>query len=314
MVLIYIPILLVSLASLWLWGSKKKAKKLPSDPKGLPILGSLLKLGPNPHRDLHKLSQKYGPIMHLRLGLVPTIVVSSPQAAKLFLKTHDLVFASRPPTEAAKIIGWNRRNLSFGEYGSYWQNMRKMCTLELLSHAKINSFRTMREQELDLLIKFLKEKANDRTKVDLSAKISTLTTDMSCRMVLGKKYTDDDLDERGFKAVMQETMHLSATPYIGDYIPYLGQFDLQGLTRRMKAIRKIFDDFFDKIIDEHIQSDNKDDKTKDFVDVMLGFVGTEEFEYHIERNDIKAIMLVNIVDLNFHYTLLYFFIKIYVLT
>ncbi|XP_039685341.1 cytochrome P450 71AU50-like [Medicago truncatula] len=59
----------------------------------------------------------------------------------------------------------------------------------------------------------------------------------------------------------------------------------------MKAIRKIFDDFFDKIIDEHIQSDNKDDKTKDFVDVMLGFVGTEESEYRIERNDIKAIML-----------------------
>lgn len=78
----------------------------------------------------------------------------------------------------------------------------------------------------------------------------------------------------------------------------------------MKAIRKIFDDFFDKIIDEHIQSDNKDDKTKDFVDVMLGFVGTEESEYRIERNDIKAIMLVNIVDLNFHHTLLYFFIKI----
>jgi hypothetical protein len=58
MVLIYIPILLVSVAFLWLRGSKKKAKKLPPGPKGLPILGSLLKLGPNPHRDLHKLSQK----------------------------------------------------------------------------------------------------------------------------------------------------------------------------------------------------------------------------------------------------------------
>jgi biphenyl-4-hydroxylase len=245
--------------------------------------------------------------MHLRLGLVPTIVVSSPQAAKLFLKTRDLVFASRPPTEAAKIIGWDQRNLSFGEYGSYWRNMRKMCTLELLSHAKINSFRTMREQELDLLINFRREKANDRTKVDLSAKVSTLTADMSCIMVLGKKYMNDDLDEKGFKAVMQETMHLAATPNIGDYIPYLGPFDLRGLTRRVKAIRKIFDDFFEKIIDEH----NKDDKTKDFVDVMLGFVGTKESEYRIARNDIKAIMLVNIVDLN---TLLYFFIKCYMFT
>ncbi|KAK2384697.1 cytochrome P450 CYP736A12 [Trifolium repens] len=269
----------------------KKSKKLPPGPKGLPIIGSLLKLGPNPHQDLHQLSQKYGPIMHLRLGLVPTIVVSSPQAAELFLKTHDLVFASRPPTEAAKVISWDQRNLSFGEYGSYWRNMRKMCTLELLSHAKINSFRTMREQELDLLIKLLKEEAKNGTKVDLSAKVSSLTADISCKMVLGRKYLDKDLDEKGFKAVMQEGMHLAATPNLADYIPYIGTFDLQGLTRRMKALGKIFDDFFEKIIDEHIQSDNKDDNNKDFVDVMLSFVGTQESEYRIERPNIKAIML-----------------------
>jgi cytochrome P450 len=283
----------------------KKSKKLPPGPKGLPIIGSLLKLGPNPHQDLHQLSQKYGPIMHLRLGLVPTIVVSSPQAAELFLKTHDLVFASRPPTEAAKVISWDQRNLSFGEYGSYWRNMRKMCTLELLSHAKINSFRTMREQELDLLIKLLKEEAKNGTKVDLSAKVSSLTADMSCKMVLGRKYLDKDLDEKGFKAVMHEGMHLAATPNIADYIPYIGTFDLQGLTRRMKALGKIFDDFFEKIIDEHIQSDNKDDNNKDFVDVMLSFVGTQESEYRIERPNIKAIMLVNhIIELNIHHALL----------
>ncbi|CAI8619008.1 unnamed protein product [Vicia faba] len=291
MILIYLAFFLLSLTFLWLWRNNKNTNKLPPGPKGLPILGSLLKLGPNPHLDLHQLSQKYGPIMHLKLGLVPTIVVSSPQAAELFLKTHDLVFASRPPTEASKYISWEQRNLSFGEYGSYWRNMRKMCTLELLSHTKTNSFRPMREQELDLLISFIKEEAKDGRRVDLSAKISSLTADMSCRMVLGKKYADKDLDEKGFKAVMQEGMHLAATPNIGDYIPYIGKLDLQGLSKPMKAIGKIFDDFFEKIIDEHIQFGNKDVKNKDFVDVMLEFVGTQESEYRIERPNIKAIML-----------------------
>ncbi|KAG4980385.1 hypothetical protein JHK85_034343 [Glycine max] len=42
----------------------------------------------------------------------------------------------------------------------------------------------------------------------------------------------------------------------------------------------VFDEFFDKIIDEHIQSDKgQDNKVKDFVDVMLSFVGSEEYEY-----------------------------------
>ncbi|CAK8578852.1 unnamed protein product [Lathyrus sativus] len=291
MLFIYFSIFLLSLAFLWLWRTKKNTNKLPPGPKGLPILGSLLKLGPNPHIDLHQLSQKYGPIMHLRLGLVPTIVVSSPQAAELFLKTYDHLYASRPPTEAIKHIFWGQRNMSFGEYGSYWRNMRKMCMSELLSHAKINSFRPMREHELDLLIRFLREKSNDGTKVDLSAKISSLSADMSCRMVFGKKYADKDLDEKGFKAVIQEGMHLTATPNIADYIPYIGKLDLQGLAKRTKAIGKIFDDFFEKIIDEHIHFDNKDDKNKDFVDVMLGFVGIGESEYRIERSNIKAIML-----------------------
>ncbi|BAT73346.1 hypothetical protein LR48_Vigan01g022000 [Vigna angularis] len=289
--MIWIAILLLSLACLRLWRRNIKAKKLPPGPRGLPILGSLHKLGPNPHRDLHQLAKEYGSVMYLRLGVVPTIVVSSPQAAELFLKTHDLVFASRPPHEAARYISWEQRNLSFGEYGSYWRNMRKMCTLELLSQTKINSFRSMREEELDLLIKDLREAAKDGAAVNLSAKVSTLSADMACRMVLGKKYTDRDLDEKGFKAVMQEGMHLAATPNMGDYIPYIGALDLQGLTKRMKSVGKIFDDFFEKIIDEHMQSQKGEDKTKDFVDVMLGFVGTEESEYRIERPNIKAILL-----------------------
>ncbi|MED6168417.1 hypothetical protein PIB30_011306 [Stylosanthes scabra] len=286
-----IAIFLVSLTCLWLWRCSNKAKRLPPGPTGLPILGSLHKLVANPHRDLHKLAQKHGPIMYLRLGFVPTIVVSSFQAAELFLKTHDHVFASRPPLEAAKYISWEQRNLSFAEYGPYWRNMRKMCTLELLSQTKISSFKTMRQEEIDLFIKLVREAASDGVVVDLSAKVAALSADMSCRMILGKKYMDQDLDEKGFKAVMQEILQLAAIPNVADYIPYIGALDLQGLIKRMKVVRKIFDEFFDKIIHEHLLSENKEDKAKDFVDVMLSFLGTEESEYRIERSNIKAILL-----------------------
>ncbi|XP_027917940.1 cytochrome P450 CYP736A12-like [Vigna unguiculata] len=289
--MILIAIFLASLAFLWLCRSKKKTDNLPPGPIGLPILGSLNKLGANPHRDLHRLAQKYGPVMFLRLGFVPTVVVSSPQAAELFLKTHDLVFANRPRYQAQKYVSWGQKNLGFVEYGSYWRNMRKMCTLELLSQTKINSFRSTREEELDLLIKLLREAAKDGAAVDVSAKVSKLSADMACRMILGKKYMDQDLDEKGFKAVMQEALHLVATPNMGDYIPYIAALDLQGLTRRLKVVHKIFDDFFEKIIDEHMESGKEEEKTKDFVDVMLGFYGTENSEYRIERANIKAILM-----------------------
>ncbi|XP_030462011.2 cytochrome P450 71AU50-like [Syzygium oleosum] len=266
-------------------------KRLPPGPRGFPILGNLHLLGKNPHHNLHKLAKKYGPLMHLRLGSVPTMVVSSPEVAEQFLKTHDLVFASRPSIEAAKHISYEQRNLTFAPYGPYWRNIRKMCTLELLSNAKINSFKSMRKEEVGLFVNFLKDASHNRTAIDLSAKISSLSADMSCRMVFGKKYMDKEFDERGFKAVIQEGLVLAATPNIGEYIPYLAPFDLQGLTKRMKAVSRVFDAFFEKIIDEHMECKKEEGETKDFVDVMLGIMGLNEGEYHIDRPHIKAIIL-----------------------
>ncbi|KAL5820381.1 hypothetical protein ACOSQ3_022263 [Xanthoceras sorbifolium] len=155
----------------FLWKRNAKTKRLPPGPRGFPIFGCLHLLGKYPHRDLHKLAQTYGSIIHLRLGLKTTIVVSSSQAAELFLRTHDLVFASRPPLEAAKYIAYNQKDMIMAPYGSYWRNVRKMCTLELLSNVKINSFKSMRKEELDLLIEYVKEAALSGIAVDLSAKL-----------------------------------------------------------------------------------------------------------------------------------------------
>ncbi|KAM1655154.1 hypothetical protein ACFX2K_007448 [Malus domestica] len=270
---------------------KTKHKMLPPGPRGFPIFGSLHLFGKFPNRDLHQLSRKYGDIMYLRLGLVPTVVVSSPRAAELFLKTHDLVFASRPPHEGSKHISFGQRNLSFAEYGSYWRDIRKMCTLELLSNHKINSFKSMRREEVALLIQSVEEDANNgRVAIDLSVKVSSLSVDMTCRMVFGKKYKDEEFDERGFTAVMKEGLKLSAGPNLGDYIPCIAPLDLQGFTKKMKAINKAFDEFFEKIIDDHLQSKDEE-RTKDFVDVMVAFMGSEDSDYRIERTNIKAIML-----------------------
>lgn len=75
---------------------QKTNRKLPPGPTPFPIIGSLHLLGKHPHRQLQKLSQKYGPIMHLRLGLKHAVFISSPEAAELFLKTHDSVFSTDP--------------------------------------------------------------------------------------------------------------------------------------------------------------------------------------------------------------------------
>ncbi|KAH9669722.1 hypothetical protein KPL70_021909 [Citrus sinensis] len=214
--------------------------------------------------------------MHLRLGLMTTIVVSSPQAAE-FLKTHDLIFASRPPLQATKYISYQQKNFAMAPYGSYWRKIRKLCTQNLLTNAKINYFQPIRKEELDLLIEYFKEAARAPCVVDISAKLSAVSANMTCRMVLGKKRSDDEFDERGFETVIQEDFELVGKPNLGDYIPQIAGLDLQGLTKRLKAVAKVFDAFMEKIIDEHIQSKDEN-RTQDFVDVMLSFEGSEDTE------------------------------------
>ncbi|XP_015060916.1 cytochrome P450 CYP736A12-like [Solanum pennellii] len=262
-------------------------KRYPPGPKGLPIIGHLHLLGKNPHRDLQKLAKTHGPFMYVRLGLVPTIVVSSAGAAEKVLKTYDHIFASRPHMEASYYLAYEQKNLISARHGPYWRNMRKLCTQHLLSNQKINSFQSMRREQVELMIKSLKN--DDRAVFDVSAKISSLSADLTCLMVFGKKYMDEDLDKRGFKAVVKEVEHLSATPNLGDFFPFLGVIDLQGLTRRLKDLAKVFDEFLEKMIDEHVQS--RDQKqSKDFVDTMLDIMQSRETEFQFDRNHIKAIL------------------------
>ncbi|XP_049391877.1 cytochrome P450 71AU50-like isoform X1 [Solanum stenotomum] len=267
-----------------------KRKRFPPSPTGFPILGHLhLLAGKNPHQDLQKLANKHGPIMYVRLGLVPTIIASSADAAEKVLKTYDHIFASRPHHEASQYLAYGQKNLIFAKYGVYWRNMRKLCTVHLLSNNKINSFQSMRKQEVELLIESLKKEAHDRVVVDLSAKITSLNANLTCLMVFGKKYMDEDLDKRGFKSVVQDVVHLAATPNLGDFFPFLGAIDLQGLTRKLKDLSKVFDEFLEKIIDEHVHSyDQK--QTKDFVDTMMGIMQSGEAEFQFDRRHIKAIL------------------------
>lgn len=281
------------------WQRKNRHRKMPPSPRGIPILGHLHLLGKKPHQELHKLAQKYGPIMYLQFGFVPIIVVSSPHAAEQILKTHDLIFASRPPLEAAKYMCYDQRNMSFSKYGSYWRDIRKLITLELLSSLRIKSFQPMRKDELELFVKSLKQAAKECIPVDLSAKVASVNADMSCLMIFGKKYKDEDFNEKGFKAVIKEAVQLSALPNLGNYFPYIGKLDLQGLNRRMKAVANVFDEFLEKIIDEHVES-KEQRKTKDFVDTLLAIMKSGGADFQMERAHIKANMLV-ISHINFLY-------------
>ncbi|KAK1400153.1 putative flavonoid 3'-monooxygenase [Heracleum sosnowskyi] len=270
-----------------------KHKPAPG-PRGLPIIGHLHLLGKQPHRSLYELSKKYGPIMSLRLGSVPTIVVSTSAASELFLKTHDTVFASRPKLQAADYLWYGSKGMIFSEYGTYWRNLRKFCTLELLSSTKIASMAAMRREEVVLLVESLKKAAKNREVVDVSQKMALLMEGMTCRMLFGKS-RDKRFD---LNAIIHELTIIVGAFNIADFIPFLRALDLQGLTRRLKETNRAVDEVLETIIDEHEQDarDGCKKLDRDFVDVLISLKNNpssthEQVAQNLDRSTIKAIVL-----------------------
>lgn len=273
--------------------SNTSAQKLPSGPPGLPIIGHLHMLGNLPHRNLTLLSQKYGPLMSLRLGSVRTIVASSAEMAQHFLKDHDHVFSSRPTVRCAKNLFYNSVDMIFSPYGQYWKQVRRICVSELLSTKSVEAFRFQREEEVSIMIHSLLEKCArvSNPVVDVSKTVATLAVDIICRMAFGRKYSEEEAyGNKGFEEMIKEFGYLLGAVDIGDFIPYLKWMDLQGLGRRQKAICKIADAFYEKLIEEHL-AQKEIRETRDFVDVLLALSEHNGGEVNIRRDNIKAILL-----------------------
>ncbi|GLJ31832.1 hypothetical protein SUGI_0640510 [Cryptomeria japonica] len=271
--------------------------KLPPGPHPWPVIGNLHLLGNLPHQSLMKVAKKYGSIMFLRLGSIPTVVVSSPAMAKEFLKTHDLVFATRPNSTYGKYVCYDHKGVAFSPYGEYWRHMRKLLTVELLTVKRIDSFRFVREEEVCAMIASIwQESGHGAQYVDVKKRLSSLTQNVVCRMFASRTYSDNDLNGgHGFKQMVEEMFAVAGAFPIGDSIPSLDWLDLHGFRRRMQAVHKMFDGFAEKVIDDHIHrrlekgKPNEEDRVEDMVDVMLGMAEMEDRK--ISRVDIKAMIM-----------------------
>eukprot|EP00253_Pinus_taeda_P007932 PITA_07932 len=280
---------LVALVVAWSFFVRVRNRNLPPGPLPLPIIENMLYiLGGLPHQALAALSLKFGPLMSLYFGSTLVLVISSPKMVREFMKTHDLLFASRPPSIAGNYLLYNYSDIGSAPYGPYWRQMRKVCVLQMLSSKRLDYFRFIREEEVSAMIRSVL--INSDHPVNIGQTVWTLTNDIICRMTFGRKYSDHDfIGNIGVKAMIKETILLLGDFNIGDFIPYLAWMDLQGFNRRLKSIHSTQDKLLEKIIEEHI-AQNDPNVPRDLVDVLLAASADKDMELQITRDNIKAVL------------------------
>ncbi|KAI0516618.1 hypothetical protein KFK09_009295 [Dendrobium nobile] len=270
--------------------------RLPPGPKGWPIIGNLPQLGPKPHQTLHALSKTFGPILSLRFGSVDVVVASSSAAASQFLRTQDANFSNRPPNSGAEHVAYNYQDLVFAPYGARWRMLRRLCALHLFSSKAMEDFRDVRGGEVEQLVRELAKKAGEA--VDVGGEVNTCATNALTRATVGRRVFGGKDEREGaeeFKEMVVELMKLAGVFNIGDFVPGLAWLDLQGVVKKMKKLHGRFDEFFDGIIAEHREAEEKadsDGKRSDMLSILIGLkeeAGGEGIK--LTDTDIKALLL-----------------------
>ncbi|KAI3834133.1 hypothetical protein MKX03_018088 [Papaver bracteatum] len=277
-----------------------------------PIVGHLSQLnGSTPlFKILADMSDKYGPIFIVRFGMYSTLVISSWEMSKECFTTNDRLFASRPPSAAWKYLG--EAMFAFSPYGPYWREIRKIATLQLLSHKRLELLKPNRYLEINNCMTRLYDywmehcnqiKQNGATslttsvKVDMSQVFGELTLNVVLKTIVGKTlFLKKNKEDHHKEEEVAQKLHKSVITFFkmagvsvaSDALPFLGCVDLDGQKKQMKRVSKEMNLIVSKWLEEHqekkrlqtLESDGaerkaNDDENHDFMDMLMSVLDQE---------------------------------------
>ena len=167
--------------------------------------------------------------------------------------------------------------------------MKSVCILNLLTNKMVASFEKIREEELNEMIKKLEKASSSSSSENLSELFVTLPSDVTSRIALGRKHSEDET-ARDLKKRVRQIMELLGEFPIGDYVPALAWIDrINGFNARIKEVSQGFSDLMDKVVQEHLEAGNH---KEDFVDILLSIESEKSIGFQAQRDDIKFMILV----------------------
>lgn len=168
--------------------------------------------------------------------------------------------------------------------------------MNLLSPKKLASYKAIREEEVDNLVKKISKHAslsNDEP-IDLSKLLFMFMLDVVCRVVSGKMNVDDE--KRAFlKSVIEENFNLLGRFSLGDMFPSFAWLEnFVGLGKRAKRNLARWDKLLEEIIQIHIENAGTDEG-HNFVDTLLSLKNDPSTNHNLDtKNIINGLLVVSI--------------------
>ncbi|VVB03472.1 unnamed protein product [Arabis nemorensis] len=265
----------------------------PPGPPGLPLVGNIFQLGLNPHRSLAAFSRTYGSIMSLKLGRLTAVVISSPEAAKEALKTHDHVLSARTFNDAIRAFDHHKHSVVWIPPSARWRFLRKTIAKNLLSPQNLDTIQSLRMRKVEELVSLVNQFCERGEAIDM-ARASFVT---SFNIISNALFSvdlatyDSNSSPYEFHNTVVHLMEISGKPNAGDYFRFLRFLDLQGTRKEavlcIERLFRVFQEFIDARLAKRLS--NTEASSIDTLDSLLDLTQENEEEFTIK--DIKHMLL-----------------------
>ena len=229
--------------------SSSTALKLPPGPRGLPIFGSLLSVRRAPHSAIHRIAKKYGDVCLLRLGGVPTVIISHPGLLKeAFDKTE---MSDRWLSQVMEILT-EGKDLAMAPYGEHWRQLQRFANRDLLSSRNLQR---IREQCLEEMVNRLVEEVGEKCDAGQPIEPKELLSRSNAMIMFQSIFGRNESDTAEFEQKRDELLSFvywifknatAANP--ADYIPWLKMFPNNNLNKA-KGQATVRDDILGFLVD-----------------------------------------------------------------
>ncbi|NWU90548.1 CP1A5 protein, partial [Upupa epops] len=273
--------------------------KRPPGPRGYPILGNVLELRKDTHLALTRLSQKYGDVMEVKIGMRPVLVLSGLDTIRQALVKQGEDFMGRPDLYSFRYVT-DGQSLAFStDSGEVWKARRKLAQNALktfsIAPSPTSSSTCLLEEhvskEADYLVTKLLQVMEKQKSFDPYQYLVVSVANVICAICFGKRYDHNDEELLKVVNISYQFDNVAAIGNPADFIPVLQYLPSRSMSG-FKDFNKQFVDFLQKIVKEHYKSYDKNN-IRDITDSLI----EQCLEKNMETNNATRIPKEKIVNL-----------------
>ena len=254
--------------------------RLPPGPRPLPIVGNLFKLRDQPHKSLADLSKIYGPIMFLKLGSIPTIIISSSKTAQQVLQKNDQPLSNRVVPDAVRALDHHQNSMMWLPASARWRNIRKTMIMNFFSLQRLDATQALRRTKVQELLDHAHQSCSRGEAVNIGRAAFTTSLNLLSNTVFSTDLVHHDSKfSQEIKDIVWGVMEEIGRLNVADYFPVFRLLDPQGIRRAMKIYFSKLSDIFYGIIDQRLKSEASSVASNDVLDALLNLTKEDNHEW-----------------------------------